>query len=67
MIACHGGVVDVGLRTLLDLGMVGAFDLYTQNTSMTEFVLVPATGNVGPSGGGASFATTTPRISVGVG
>ena len=43
VIACHGGVVDVGLRTLLDLGMVGAFDLYTQNTSMTEFVLVPAT------------------------
>ncbi len=43
VIACHGGVVDVGLRTLLRLGMVGAFDLYTQNTSLTEFVLVPPT------------------------
>ena len=43
VIACHGGVVDVGLRTLLGLGMVGAFDLYTQNTSLTEFVLVPPT------------------------
>jgi len=43
VIACHGGVVDVGLRTLLGLGMVGGFDLYTQNTSVTEFVLAPAT------------------------
>jgi probable phosphoglycerate mutase len=43
VIACHGGVVDVGLRTLLGLGMVGGFDLYTENTSLTEFVLVPAT------------------------
>lgn len=43
VIACHGGVVDVGLRTLLGLGMVGGFDLYTLNTSVTEFVLVPAT------------------------
>jgi 2,3-bisphosphoglycerate-dependent phosphoglycerate mutase len=43
VIACHGGVVDVGMRTLLGLGMVGGFDLYTENTSMTEFVLVPAT------------------------
>jgi len=43
VIACHGGVVDVGLRTLLGLGMVGGFDLYTENTSVTEFVLAPAT------------------------
>jgi probable phosphoglycerate mutase len=43
VIACHGGVVDVGLRTLLGLGMVGGFDLYTENTSITEFVLAPAT------------------------
>ena len=43
VIACHGCVVDEGLRTLLGLGMVGGFDLYTENTSVTEFVLAPAT------------------------
>ena len=42
VIACHGGVVDVGLRTLLGLGMVGGFDLHTENTSITEFEQVPA-------------------------
>jgi 2,3-bisphosphoglycerate-dependent phosphoglycerate mutase len=43
VIACHGGVVDVGVRTLLGLGMVGGFELHTENTSLTEFVLMPPT------------------------
>lgn len=37
VVACHGGVVDVAMRSLLRLPMVGQFDLYTQNTSLTEF------------------------------
>ena len=42
VVACHGGVVDVALRALLDLPMVGGFEVYTHNTSLTEFVRVPA-------------------------
>lgn len=41
VIACHAGVVDVALRALLDLPVVGGFELYTQNTSLTELVFVP--------------------------
>jgi probable phosphoglycerate mutase len=33
----HGGVIDVAFRALLGLPMVGAFDLWTLNTSVTEF------------------------------
>ena len=64
VIACHGGVVDVGLRTLLDLAeWSAAFDLYTQNTVDHRVRARARDANVGPSGGGASFATTTPRTS----
>lgn len=38
VIACHGGVIDVAMRSLLRLPATGAFDLYTLNTSITEFV-----------------------------
>ena len=39
MIVCHGGVVDVALRTLLGLKHHNAgFHLWTLNTSITEFV-----------------------------
>jgi probable phosphoglycerate mutase len=44
IVACHGGVVDVVMRALLGLPMNGGFELATDNTSMTEFVLVPASG-----------------------
>jgi broad specificity phosphatase PhoE len=33
---CHGGVVDTGLRLFLRTPLVGGFDLYTTNTSITE-------------------------------
>lgn len=33
---CHGGVIDVGFRSFLDLPRSGAFDLWTLNTSLTE-------------------------------
>ncbi len=38
VISCHGGVVDVLMRQVLRSPMTGAFDLHTQNTSLTEFV-----------------------------
>ncbi len=41
VIACHAGVVDAALRSLLDLPVVGGFELYTHNTAITELVLVP--------------------------
>jgi probable phosphoglycerate mutase len=43
VIACHGGVVDVALRSLLNLPMAGGFALQTENTSLTEFAIVPPT------------------------
>ena len=43
MIVCHGGVIDVAIRQLLDLPRRGQFDLWTLNTSLTEF-LVDDTG-----------------------
>jgi len=39
--ACHGGVIDAALRELLALPMVGAFELSTENTSLTELVFIP--------------------------
>lgn len=38
VVACHGGVVDVAFRYLLGLPMTGGFELFTLNTSLTEFV-----------------------------
>ena len=39
VIVCHGGVVNVVLRTVLRVPTTGAFDLFTVNTSITEVVL----------------------------
>lgn len=36
-LACHGGVVDVMFRYLLDLPAKGSFYLHTLNTAITEF------------------------------
>lgn len=36
VVVCHGGVIDVGLRALLNLPIVGSFVLETVNTSLTE-------------------------------
>jgi probable phosphoglycerate mutase len=38
VVACHGGVVDAALRALLRLPALGAFELQTTNTSLTEVV-----------------------------
>lgn len=38
MIVCHGGVVDVVFRTLLGTNRHSGFNLWTLNTSVTEFV-----------------------------
>lgn len=39
LVACHGGVIDIAFRTILDLPRRGHFDLWTLNTSITEFVV----------------------------
>lgn len=36
-VVCHGGVIDVAFRYFLDLPRRGQFDLWTLNTSITEF------------------------------
>ena len=40
VIACHGGVVDAVLRLALKAPAMGAFQIHTLNTSITELVLV---------------------------
>ena len=37
MAVCHGGVIDVAFREYLSIGLAGEFDLWTLNTSLTEF------------------------------
>lgn len=37
VVACHAGVIDVAMRSLLGLGLRPTFDLHTLNTSITEF------------------------------
>lgn len=37
VVSCHGGVIDVAFRHFLDLPQRGMFDLWTLNTSLTEF------------------------------
>lgn len=37
VVACHGGVIDIAFRHFLDLPRNGMFDLWTLNTSLTEF------------------------------
>ena len=39
VIACHGGVVDAAFRHSLRLGITGQYDLWTLNTSVSEFRL----------------------------
>lgn len=39
VITCHGGVIDAAFRYFLDLPRRGHFDLFTLNTSITEFVV----------------------------
>ena len=38
LVVCHGGVIDVMFREYLGVGMHAPFDLWTLNTSITEFV-----------------------------
>lgn len=40
VVFCHGGVVDAVLRQALKAPAVGAFDIWTLNTSITELQLV---------------------------
>lgn len=44
VIACHAGVIDRVLRQLLRGPTSGVFELFTRNTSLTEFVLA-SSGN----------------------
>jgi broad specificity phosphatase PhoE len=38
MVVCHGGVIDIMFREYLGVGIDAPFDLWTLNTSITEFV-----------------------------
>jgi probable phosphoglycerate mutase len=38
LVVCHGGVIDVMFREYLGVGLQAPFDLWTLNTSITEFV-----------------------------
>jgi probable phosphoglycerate mutase len=40
VVVCHGGVVDAALRLSLRAPSIGSFDIWTLNTSITEFQLV---------------------------
>jgi probable phosphoglycerate mutase len=40
MVVCHGGVVDAVMRRAVGAPVRGAFDLFTKNTSVTEFLHV---------------------------
>ncbi|MCU1396894.1 MAG: hypothetical protein JWN62_3 [Acidimicrobiales bacterium] len=40
VITCHGGVIDAALRQALRAPSIGAFDIWTLNTSITELQLV---------------------------
>ncbi len=39
LISCHGGVIDIALRYLLELPRRLSFDMWTLNTSITELVV----------------------------
>ena len=41
VVSCHGGVVDAVFRQLLRTSPTGGFDLWTSNTSLTEFAPAP--------------------------
>jgi probable phosphoglycerate mutase len=38
VVVCHGGVIDIVFREFLGVGLAAPFDLWTLNTSITEFV-----------------------------
>jgi probable phosphoglycerate mutase len=40
VVVCHGGVIDAVMRTALQAPPRGGFDLFTKNTSLTEFLVV---------------------------
>jgi probable phosphoglycerate mutase len=40
VVCCHGGVVDAALRLALGAPMIGGFELFTTNASMTELMLL---------------------------
>ena len=44
LVTCHGGVIDVVFRQLLSLPPVAPFDLWTLNTSITEFAALHPSG-----------------------
>ena len=39
-VVCHGGVIDVAFRFFLSIDISNPFDLWTLNTSLTEFVIL---------------------------
>lgn len=44
LVVCHGGVIDLAFRSFLGLALSSNLDLWTLNTSITEFVVPERTG-----------------------
>ncbi|MEO5838592.1 MAG: histidine phosphatase family protein [Acidimicrobiales bacterium] len=42
IVMCHGGVIDAAFRHYLSIDISGKFDLWTLNTSLTEFAVAEA-------------------------
>jgi probable phosphoglycerate mutase len=42
VVVCHGGVIDTAVRRFLQAPPTGLFEIYTVNTSITEFALAGA-------------------------
>jgi probable phosphoglycerate mutase len=38
IVVCHGGVIDIAFREFVGVGLEAPFELWTLNTSITEFV-----------------------------
>jgi probable phosphoglycerate mutase len=63
LVVCHGGVIDVAFRVFLRLGLQTPFNLWTVNTSITEFV-VPHETMPGPAIEGADIASVSASLPI---
>lgn len=70
VVVCHGGVVDAVMRTALQAPPRGGFDLFTRNTSLTEFLVVRddrwRLERYNDAAHLAGLPLETPRVSAGV-
>jgi probable phosphoglycerate mutase len=60
LVVCHGGVIDVAFRTFLRLGLQSPFNLWTVNTSLSEFVVPNGGEHVGLPDGADIASVSAP-------